>query len=640
MLTSFRAYLNTWIVRALFMVLVAAFALWGVADMVRLVSVDTTVATAAGQKLEIPVVQQAYQQQLAQYQRNAGANAEPTAEIRTALARRAVEQLITESAVAAQITGFGLVVPDDALRAAVLDLPGLRRKDGGLDRIALERMLQNAGLSEARFLGLLRSDLAQRQLLAAVRAGAVAPESMVQAFFDFRGETRTADAVSFPLASAPAPAAPQTASLERFWANHPDLFSTPELRRIKAVVLAPETIAKTVQVSDEELAAAYDQRRAEFDVPEKRSADVLLAQDEAKAKTLAEQWRGGADWAAMEKAARGPGGNAITLTDTTAAEVPIPPLAEALFAAKPDEVSGPVKTDIGYYVFKVGKITQGAKRSLEQVKDELRRSVALQKASDAIYDRANKIEDQLAGGAKLDELPGDVGLAAVSGTLDAKGDTASGTPAPIPGPAELRAALIAAAFQTKPGQPPHLTEVPAPAEGKTQPQASSYYALVVESVTPPAQKPFAEVQAAVTQAWTEQARRRAQEQAAATLYAAVRAGETLAAAAAKAGLTVTTLPPTGRFAPAAGVPSQLNVLLFSMKRGEATMVETPEGFLVATLTTITEPDPKADAVGYGRLRDLLTRRMGADIETLYLQAVRTEAKPHINEALLQGIAQP
>ena len=92
-----------------------------------------------------------------------------------------------------------------------------------------------------------------------------------------------------------------------------------------------------------------------------------------------------------------------------------------------------------------------------------------------IYDRANKVDNVLGSGASLDEMPSDLGLAGVLGTLDAAGSTADGTPAPIPGPAELKAALIKAAFDTQKGDPPRLVEVPTPSTG-----GSAYYALSVE----------------------------------------------------------------------------------------------------------------------------------------------------------------
>ena len=49
---------------------------------------------------------------------------------------------------------------------------------------------------------------------------------------------------------------------------------------------------------------------------------MISVADEAKATALAESWRGGADWAAMQKAAQDAGGSAIALDDATEREFP------------------------------------------------------------------------------------------------------------------------------------------------------------------------------------------------------------------------------------------------------------------------------------------------------------------------------
>ena len=71
---------------------------------------------------------------------------------------------------------------------------------------------------------------------------------------------------------------------------------------------------------------------------------------------------------------------------------------------------------------------------------------------------------------------------------------------------------------------------------------SAYYALSVEDVTPPAVKPFDAVKEQVAADWTRDAQRHAQEQAAAKLLAAVKGGQSLADAAAVAGVTVRRTP--------------------------------------------------------------------------------------------------
>ena len=254
------------------------------------------------------------------------------------------------------------------------------------------------------------------------------------------------------------------------------------------------------------------------------------------------------------------------------------------------------------------------------------------KAADLMYDRANKVDNVLGNGAGLDEMPGDLGLVGVAGTLDAEGNTADGTPAPIPGAAELKAALIKAAFEAQKGDPPQLVEVQTPSTG-----GSAYYALSVEDVTPPAVKPFDTVKEQVEADWKHDAQRHAQEQAAAKLLAAVKGGQSFADAAAVAGVTVRRTPLVTRGGAAEGTPPQLEQALFALKKGEPTMVETGDGFVVAVPAEIVEADPKADPAGYDQVRAVVTRSIGTDLASVFADALRPRAKPRINQPVLDNV---
>jgi peptidyl-prolyl cis-trans isomerase D len=249
-----------------------------------------------------------------------------------------------------------------------------------------------------------------------------------------------------------------------------------------------------------------------------------------------------------------------------------------------------------------------------------------------MYDRANKVDNVLGSGASLDQMPSDLGLVGVAGTLDAAGNTADGTPAPIPGPAELKAALIKAAFETQKGDPPQLVEVQTPSTG-----GSAYYALSVEDVIPPAVKPFDTVKEQVTADWTRGAERHAQEQAAAKLLAAVKGGQSLADAAAVAGVTVRRTPLVTHGATVEGMPPQLAQVLFGLKQGEPTMVETGDGFIVAVPAEIVEADPKADPAGYSQVRQAVARSIGTDLASVFEDALRARAEPRINQPVLDNV---
>ncbi len=633
MITAFRRYIETWPVRLFFALMVVAFVIWGVGDVVRLIGTKTWLAKVGGQTIEPQQFQPAFQRELAQAQRRLPPGQDMTPAARREVAERALQQMVEQVAITREEARLRVTVPDAALRETVLAMPAFRDQSGRFDRAKLDSVLRANNMTEGEFLSIMRADLARAQITDAVTAGAAPPDTLVRAVFAFETERRSAATVELPFAAAPAPPAPTEAELQRWYANNEAAFRVPEFRRIKAVILSTETIAKSLDVPDSELQAWYDAHRAQFVEPARRSIQVAIAPDQAKAQAIAAQWQGGADWASVQKAAEAAGGSAVALDAATEQQIPDAALAKAAFATKPDQIAGPVQASLGWAVLHVTSATPGREQSFEQAKADVRSRVLDEKAASLLYDRAGKVDDLLGTGAGLDKLPSDLGLAGVTGTLDAKGDTQEGTPAPIPGPPELRKALIEAAFSHPPGPPSQMTEVQVPGAG------SAFYAVEVEQIIPPSQKPFDQVKDQVAAGWTREARIKAQEAVAAGMLAAVRGGETLADAAAKAGGSVRTTPLVTRDGPAEGMPPQLHHVLFGLKPGEPTMVETPEAFIVAVPDKIETPQPQSDQARYDAVREVLTRSTAADLAQGFAAALRARAEPQVNFAVLDSFVQ-
>lgn len=629
MLSLFRRFLSTWAARAFFLVLIASFGLWGIADVVRNVGRDGAIATVGDRKIEAPEFQEAMRTQLAQVSRMLGGKTEPTPAIRQAVAGQVLDRLVVQAAIQNEVARLGLVVPDEALRAAVFDIPAFRGASGAFDRARFEAVLRNNNLTEPRFLDLMRSDLGQRQLMEAVQVGAVPPEVLTAQVFAFQRETRVAQYVELPFAAAAEPPAPTDADLQRAYDNG-DRYSAPEFRRVKAVILSPDTVARDIEVPDADVNAYYEQHKAEYVTSEKRSVEVVVAQEEGRARDIATAWIAGADWDAVQKAAATAGASSASLDDAAATEFPAPELGQAVFAAPAETVTGPIQSTLGWQVFRVTKVTTGTERTLAEAADEIRTRLARERAVDQVYARANKLEDALSASASLDDLPGDLGVAAVTGTLDAQGNTPAGEPAPIPGSLALRQAFVTAAFALGRNEPARMTEGP----------DQSYFAVTVEDTTPAARKPFAEVEAQVREDWEREVRRKEQERVAAKLLTAAQAGSSLDDAATVAGLRLERTPPMARAQPTPGVPAEMTEPLFGMKPGATTMIEAPEGFYVMALAEIAAPDPATDPLGTAQIRTALTQSIGQDIELTVAAALRTQAKPQVNRTLLDSMAQP
>ena len=208
--------------------------------------------------------------------------------MRSSVANEALQRLITQAALNQELQRLRILTPDEAVRQTVFAMPAFHGPNGQFDQQTFEAVLRNNGLTEARFLDMVRGDLAQQQLLGAVSAGAATPDVLLHPLFEGQFEKRSADMVEFPIAAAPVPPAPTDAELQRWYDNHPDMYSAPEFRRIKAVVLSPQTLAKDITITDADLQAAYEQHKAEYVKPPKRSAEVISVTDEAKAKALAD----------------------------------------------------------------------------------------------------------------------------------------------------------------------------------------------------------------------------------------------------------------------------------------------------------------------------------------------------------------
>ena len=636
MITAFRRYLETWVVRGFFLIMVVAFVVWGVGDVVRVIGTGATwVAKAGGETIEGPQFQAEFQRDMAQASRSLPAGQEPSAEMRREVGDAALQRLITQAALGQEIRRLRIVTPDASVRAQILGMPAFHGPDGKFSRQSFDAVLQSNGLNEARFLDMMRSELSQEQLLQTVGAGGAAPATELNALYASEFEKRSADMAEIPITAAPAPPAPTEAQLKRWYDNHPFDYSTPEYRRIKAIVLSPQTLASEINITDADLQAAYDQHKAQYITPAKRSAEVISVGDEAKAKALAAKWSGGADWAAMQAAAQQDGGSAIELNDAREQEFPDPALAKAVFAAAADSVVGPVKGALSWHVLKVTKAEAGTEKSFDQVKDQLRNEVLAEKATDLMYDRANKVDNLLGNGTPFDQLPSGLGLAGITGTLDKQGDDKEGKPAPIPGPPALKSALVAAAFQTPKGQLPQLTEVRTPSTG-----GSAYYALTVEDIIPPGEKPFDAVKDKVASDWTDDQQRHEAETQAAKMLTAIKGGQSIADAATVAGVQVRRTPLVTRSEPAEGMPQELQRVLFGLKKGEPTMVETPEAFVVAVPAEIVEPDPKSDPAGYARLQTAIDQSVGQDLSATFTDALRQRANPRVNKANYDSVVQP
>jgi len=608
MLQFIRTFAGSWVVKILFVLLILSFGIWGIGDVFRS-SVPTSVAEVGKVEIGRDALDQEFRRQMERLRPMLGGNLTAEQAKQFGLLDQSLNALIQRALFDLAAQDAGIAVGPEVVKLRIADEPAFRNPQGQFDANLFRSVLRNNQLTEDGYVALVRRETARELVSGAVGAGVAAPKPLVQALYRFRGEKRVAEVVTLPNAAIGDVGAPDEAEITKSYEDHQVRFTAPEYRALTVAQLSPDALAKDVKIEDDQLQAAYAERSAEFGTPEKRNVQMVVVDDEAKAKAIAE----GAKTKGLADAAKEAGIEPLTLDGIARTE--LPELGDAAFALEPGKSSDAIKSALGWHVLAVTGVQAGATRSFEEVRDQLRADLQKEKALDAVFSIANRAEDQLASGAPLEEVAQAQGLVLTKvAAIDSTGKAPDGKDAAPALPA-LKA-LLPTAFQLKAGAASNLTEG----------QGSVFTAVRVDSVIPAAVRPLADVRDQVIADWqaekrTAQAARKAEDIAAKLKQGAESAAQTVATEA-DASFSMTA--PFTRDARAVeGLPGDLVRKLFDAKPGEVVSGASADSQVVARLKEIIAADPAAPDAALAPIESSVTQGIESDLMAQFGNALRT-----------------
>jgi foldase protein PrsA len=134
------------------------------------------------------------------------------------------------------------------------------------------------------------------------------------------------------------------------------------------------------QVTDKQIQDYYDKNKNQFAQPERRDLSIVLTKTEAKAKEAKAALQSGQPFKQVAKK--------FSIDDASKAQGgKLPGVAKgqqekafdtAIFGADKGKITGPVKTQFGWYVFKVDKVTAASQQTLEQAEATIKQVLASQ----------------------------------------------------------------------------------------------------------------------------------------------------------------------------------------------------------------------------------------------------------------------
>ncbi|TAH32759.1 MAG: hypothetical protein EYC62_08460 [Alphaproteobacteria bacterium] len=629
MLQFLRSKASSIVVKALFVVLILSFAIWGIGDIFRGRGSDTTIARVEENNLSPEQLRSMVDRYFQAYKQMTNSGIADNPQIRAAVAQSNIQQWITEKLFIEEATSMGLAVSDEALKRQIAQDRSF--EDETTHKFSAQKfrtILQANGWTESQYLAMLRRRAVTSQLGYALADNIYLPEALHKAMFQFDNETRDMALADIPYAKYGQFAKllgkdkigqPSDTDLNQFIEANKEDFSTPEYRKLSVLVLNPENIAKDIKISEEELKQAYESHKSEYDLPEFRTLrQALFTSKENADKAYAAITK---DKKSLETAAKANNGNTIDLGSMRRQDLPTE-LQGPAFDAKQGQAAAPVQTKLGWHIVVTEKITPAKTKSFAEVKSELAQKLALEQSSERLYKLSDTLQDEIAGGASFAEISKKIPAEIVTvSSIDREGRDAQGKINNFVTKKNF-SKLLTVAFSTDAGKNSGLTEA----------DEGGFYVVHVDEVTPSRLKALTEVREKALKSWQAQDMEKTGQEIYVKLSDQFRNGKTLNDIAKAYGLSTREIKGATR---TGSVGDKAAKAIFAVDKSQLARVPSQNGLTIAQLTAVHPTKEKME--GEMALAMQLKKELSQDISDQLQSALRQRFTVHVNEKALETL---
>ncbi len=544
-----------------------------------------------------------------------------------------LSQMLDRAAIAAFGEKHGIIAGTRLVDSEIAKIPAFRGLDGRFSDDAYRQALQQRGLTDE----LVRDDLGQgliaKQVLIPASFGAVFPQGPALHYAALLKEKRSGAIALIPAAAFAPKTPPSDAELAAYYGRISNRFIRPERRVIRYAAFDDSALKNIPAPSEAEIAARFNQNRAQYAASENRKVTQLVVPTEAAARAiLAEVAKG----TALDKAAAAKGLSTSPIGPISRQQLvsqASQAVADAVFATAPGSIAPPARSPIGWHIIRVDAVEAKAARSLEQVRAELTTQIAAEKKRAALADLTARLEEELDSGSTLADVTKELGLTPTQTEPLTADNQVYGKPGTA-GPPVL-ARVVQTAFSMERENEAQVAEVEA---GKT------YVIFDVVQIAASAPAPLAEVKAQVATAFLLEKGAGAARAAADKVLAQARKGTPLAVAMSSLGLP---LPPVDQIdmgreqlvQQGQQVPAPL-ALLFSMAKGTVKLLPAPDnrGWFIVSLANIVPGQVAPNDPLLAQARRELGGILGREYADELRRAIRAEVGVTRNEAAIKSVA--
>ncbi|PIR37394.1 MAG: hypothetical protein COV35_09890 [Alphaproteobacteria bacterium CG11_big_fil_rev_8_21_14_0_20_39_49] len=623
MLEAMRKGSQNIFVKLLLGILALSFVVWGVGDVFRGGS-STTIAKVGDEKIGYEEYYNSLQREISRFQQILGRTITPELMQQFDVKKRVLDQMVDNKLIRLRVGELNLRVGDNVVRDIIARESAFYDESGKFNPENFKMALQYNGLNEKQYVKDIKDEAAIGILVDTL---AISPSSMrntAKTLYRYRNEYRTAELVYIPTDYVKEVEEPSEADLIQYYQDNTASFAVPENRAVTYLTYGYEDVKNSVQVSEEAMKAEYDDNIESFTEPEKRDVVQYLFEKEEDAQKALEEINEGKVSLYDDKK--------IELGDVSHDELP-EEVVVAVFDLEVGQYSQPINTDLGWHIFTVNKVSEPQAVPFDEARMEIEDYLKDVKAAEIFEQSSMKIEDELAAGNKLEDIAKKFDLVIHSiPSINSNAQGSSGKPlTDIADPQTL----ADVAFSVESGEVSSMTLLP---------DNSTYVLVRVDNVVPKRVKALDEVKGTVTTLWKESQKRKKLMAVAEQVAIEIKDGKDPKELASSMGLKFKMSDEIKRPSPEAflddksGVPTQLSLELFGLKKGESTSYYLSDKgeYVIGKLADI--KDSQVDKGKLANLEESLKRDFTDDILRQYNYFLRKQYPVEKNENMLNSLS--
>lgn len=366
---------------------------------------SNNVATVNGEEIPLVAFENAYRQQLQQYGEFAGQLSE---EMRGMIRESVLNSLVYDQVIEQYLADSNYRISDEMVTRFIQNAEEFQ-VDGRFSKQAYYDFLGTRGADPLKFEANQRVGMRRGQLERGVVTTAFVTPGDYRRYLNLVREEREVAVATFDIETVAETVEVSDEEIQAYYEERPDEFRSPETVDLKYIELARNELAQQVEITEAQIREYYEQESGRFLQDEQRRASHILipfGDDEEAAReqatSIAERIRAGEPFADLARQYSADGGTAEQGGDLGARPVEQfeEPLGNRIFSMQEGEISDPVRSDFGFHVLRLDEIVAGGPLPLDQVRAELERELRTEKAenlwrqkeevaSDALFDAEN-----------------------------------------------------------------------------------------------------------------------------------------------------------------------------------------------------------------------------------------------------------